>query len=72
MAIGKQSLERVANGGAEAVVAPEQPVPAVKPKKTEAKKPAEGKKTVIAKPANVVATTNKAYAIGEKLPEYLL
>lgn len=71
MPIGKKSLDRVANGGAESVIpapAPEAaPAPAAKPKKTEVKK------TVIAKPTPAVANcANKVYAIGDELPEYLL
>ena len=78
MPIGKQSLSRVANGGAEPVVMHESaPAPEVKPQKAEPKKTevkkAEVKKTVIAKPASTVAScANKTYAIGDELPEYLL
>ena len=83
MAVGKQSLGRVAQSGVIGATSPQVmahvektvAAPEEKPvKKTAAKETAATKS--VAKPAaskaKTVAVANKIYAVGDKLPEYLL
>lgn len=68
MAVGKSSLNRVAKGGVISAVAPEV-VASVAPVIKEVKEKTVASKT--AKPKSAVSL-GKIYAVGDKLPEYLL
>ncbi len=69
MAIGKQSLGRVAKSGASASETVATSV--AEPVKAE---PSPAKKAIVQKPSVKVVKrpSNTVYAVGDKLPEYLL